>query len=137
MLAHHRPRTALREAEVDADLDTALEAEAVRQAFVSDSSQMLRLVAEDCDGSRRARERLHPLLERELVERVADVGCEVRLVVSHVICAGWPAIRLASRENVASAFTWFADETASQPLGRTAKYRITATTANAPSASAT
>ena len=139
LLAHHRVRGAPLEAQVDADLHPALEPVAVGEPLVPDAAEVLRLVPEDGDRAGRARERLHPVLERELVERVADPGHQVRPVAADEreavgvlgeadvlaarvarTCARCPAILVASREKTASARAWFADETALQPCGRAA-----------------
>src|SRR6187431_3442743 len=47
LLAHHRACFLLRETEVDADLDAALVAVAIRQALVAHALEMPRLVAEN------------------------------------------------------------------------------------------
>src|SRR6187200_2297768 len=72
LLAHHRARRFLREAEVNADLDAALVAVAVGQALVAHAPEVPRLVPEDGERAGRLRERRRAVLDRELVERVAD-----------------------------------------------------------------
>ena len=82
LLAHHRARGALGQAEVDADLHAALEAVAVRQALVAHAAEVPRLVREDGDRAGRLRERLLSVLDPDLVERVADRRRHVGLVAA-------------------------------------------------------
>ena len=54
LLAHHRAGGRLRQAEVDADADAALEGVAVGEPLVRDAVQVPRLVREDGDRPRRS-----------------------------------------------------------------------------------
>ena len=80
-------------------LDAALEAVAVRQALVALAPQVPRLVAEHGDRARRSRERLHPVLDRELVERVADRRRQVRLAAADLR----EAVRVLDEADVVAA----------------------------------